>query len=191
MPISDGLGFEEVNQNVTFTEIISGTMLYAYSGLTTPIVNATTLYPVTSSGTTVLGATISGTNAYISTKTTSTTFSGTTVVANLSGTNVWGTNISGTNILNSQGTIQSIRAATAYGGFLQAGSGALGGGSAWVSFPIRFATAPIAVVTGYCGKDAPTHISQYVYAPLGSVSNGSFYACGSEGNIFTWVAVGT
>ncbi len=39
----DGMGFEEVNQPVTSTEIISGTMVYAGSRVTAPMISGTYL----------------------------------------------------------------------------------------------------------------------------------------------------
>lgn len=54
----DGLGFEEVNQEVTDTEIISGNNIYATTAVTTPTVVATT----TLSGAAVNATNISGTD---------------------------------------------------------------------------------------------------------------------------------
>jgi len=179
MPISDGLGFEEVNQNVTFTEIISGTMIYAYSGVSTPLMSTTRINPVTSSGTLVMGTTISGTNAYISTKITSTTFSGTNIV---------GTNISGNTLTNSQGAVRSVRQGASYGAFVQAGSGTLGGGSSWLSFPVAFTSTPQFVLAN-CNQPV-TDIAQTVIAFAGSNNPGSAYIIGSAANTFNWIAVG-
>jgi len=57
MGVSDGLGFEEVNQSVTSTETISGNYVYATTSVNSALVNGTTI-----SGTTIKGTTISGTN---------------------------------------------------------------------------------------------------------------------------------
>ena len=43
MGITDGMGFEEVNQTVTFTEIISGANVYGSTAVTTPSLVSTYL----------------------------------------------------------------------------------------------------------------------------------------------------
>jgi len=53
----DGMGFEEVNQEVTSTEIISGTTIYGGSFVTTPIGNITSVLCTTASGTNIYAKT--------------------------------------------------------------------------------------------------------------------------------------
>jgi len=56
----EGLGFEEVNQSVTSTAIISGTDVYAAGSVTAPIGDITTLTTTTANLTTTIGTTVSG-----------------------------------------------------------------------------------------------------------------------------------
>jgi len=49
----DGMGFEEVNQEVTLTEIVSGNYIYATTSANTALLNATTVDATTISGTSI------------------------------------------------------------------------------------------------------------------------------------------
>lgn len=62
MGTTDGLGFEEVNQAVTSTEIISGANVYGSTSVQSALITGTAINGTTVSGTTVKGTTISGTN---------------------------------------------------------------------------------------------------------------------------------
>jgi len=57
MAIRDGLGFEEVNQTVTDTAIISGTNVYAAGSVITTLVSSTTSNATTFSGTNIYAKT--------------------------------------------------------------------------------------------------------------------------------------
>lgn len=147
---------------------ISGTSIYG-----------NTIDGATFSGTTAVINSISGTNVYFSTNITALTHSGTNIV---------GTNISGTNLYNSQGAVRSVRQGASYGAFVQAGSGTLGGGSSWLSYPVAFASTPQFVIAN-CSNPV-TDISQVVAVFAGSIQMGSCFITGSAADKFNWLAVG-
>lgn len=78
----DGMGFEEMNQPVTFTEIGSTTNLYAAGSMTAPFVDTDNI----DVSDTISATTISGTNIYATTLVDTTTLSATTgSITNIAG----------------------------------------------------------------------------------------------------------
>src|SRR3990167_870516 len=177
----DGMGFEEVNETVTSTAIISGTNIYGTTSGLFSKVQATTSN---------LGAT------------TTTTVNGTTIIAStlISGTGVNSAVISGTNIRSNNALFNGSDVAnglvlvsagtgspTTWGKLVQGGTGALGGGStAWVTFGTGFAATPTVVVC-----QAPiTAGNNDLIVIAGSLNAGSFYIQGKTASeAFNWIAL--
>jgi len=170
----DGMGFEEVNQEVTQTTIVSGLNIYATGSLVADRVQGTTE--------------ISGLNIYSTSGVQAIWYSGTMVRAT---DTVEADTVSGGDIRNAQGTIESVAIGSTtvqvFGGYINAGSGTLDGGSGLaVTFGnVAFTTAPH-VLCSYV--DEPSSVGVVTGS---NVTLEGFDAIGDTASkSFNWVAIG-
>lgn len=180
---TDGMGFEEVNQEVTGTAIVSGTDIYGTTSVTAPQVSGTNIY----ASTLVTAPEVSGTNVYSTSGIQAIWYSGTMVRAT---DTVESDTISGGDIRDAFGTLESVAigstATQIYGGHINAGSGTLSADSGLaVTFGATFTAQPH-VLCSYI--DEPSSVGVVVGS---NISITGFEAIGDTASKdFSWIAVG-
>jgi len=167
----DGMGFEEVNQQVTQTVYVSGTMLLAGSVVRAPTISGGNIYAtILVQADKIVGDTeVSGANVY-------------------STALVEGATISGTNVFNDTGELQTVIAGSDFGAIIQAGSDRLYTNSVWVEFatPYTAGGSPIIMLTNTTMTGSLT-----LWIGSDSIGPGSFQARGlGASDEFNWLAVG-
>ena len=165
------MGFEEVNQQVTQTVYVSGTMLLAGSVVRAPTISGGNIYAtILVQADKIVGDTeVSGANVY-------------------STALVEGATISGTNVFNDTGELQTVIAGSDFGAIIQAGSDRLYTNSVWVEFatPYTAGGSPIIMLTNTTMTGSLT-----LWIGSDSIGPGSFQARGlGASDEFNWLAVG-
>ena len=178
----DGMGFEEVNQQVTQTVYVSGTMLLAGSVVRAPTISGGNIYAtILVQADKIVGDTeISGAQVYSTGSVHGERILGDTIVESVL--------ISGTNVFNDTGELQTVSAGSDFGAIIQAGSDRLYTNSVWVEFatPYTAGGSPIIMLTNTTMTG-----SLALWIGSDSIGPGSFQARGlGASDEFNWISVG-